>query len=366
MKKIIFGITNLNTGGAETTLADIANKLCNDYDITIFTLYSNNDLENNLSSKIKIINLFNKTFEELSFLNKKIISLKLFLFKNSIYKKYIKNNYDVEIAFLEGPITSLFSTKNKLTKKIAWVHTNISKIFGSGLKSKIKYLINKKTYSNYNKLIFVSSSALEDFNRIYENITVPKQVINNYIDADKIIEKSEQKIDFNFDNNSVNFLSVCRFVEAKALDRLAKIHFNLINNGFFHKIYLIGYGPLENSLKQLISSLNIENTFILLGKQANPFPYMNLCDYFLLSSYYEGLPLVLTESKILNKYILATNSASNEALDDYDYKKIVHNTEDAIYNGIKELILNKPKVDKNYSYNLNYILDEIKNIIECE
>ena len=39
MKKIIFGITSLTLGGAERVLVDLVNKLCSDYDITIFTIY---------------------------------------------------------------------------------------------------------------------------------------------------------------------------------------------------------------------------------------------------------------------------------------------------------------------------------------
>ena len=40
MKKILFGITSLSLGGAERVLVDIANSLCNQYDITIFTIYA--------------------------------------------------------------------------------------------------------------------------------------------------------------------------------------------------------------------------------------------------------------------------------------------------------------------------------------
>ena len=53
MKKIIFGITSLTLGGAERVLIDVANELCNNYDITIFTIYGNGDLEQELNSKIK-------------------------------------------------------------------------------------------------------------------------------------------------------------------------------------------------------------------------------------------------------------------------------------------------------------------------
>ena len=45
MKKILFGITSLTLGGAERVLVDLANKLCEKYEITIFTIYANGELE---------------------------------------------------------------------------------------------------------------------------------------------------------------------------------------------------------------------------------------------------------------------------------------------------------------------------------
>ena len=58
MKKIVFGITSLTLGGAERVLVDIANKLKDEYDITIFTLYGKGVFQDELDKKIKIINLF--------------------------------------------------------------------------------------------------------------------------------------------------------------------------------------------------------------------------------------------------------------------------------------------------------------------
>ena len=65
MKKILFGITSLTLGGAERVLVDIANKLCNEYDITIFTIYSGGELEKQLSEKVKLKSLYNKQYTEL-------------------------------------------------------------------------------------------------------------------------------------------------------------------------------------------------------------------------------------------------------------------------------------------------------------
>ena len=135
MKKILFGITSLTLGGAERVLVDIANALCNQYDITIFTIYANGELEKQLNKKIKLESLYKVSYLELPKLNRKLIApLKVLALKNYIYKKKIKGDYNVEISFLEGPITRLFSVKNTKVKKIVWIHNDISKVFGTGLK----------------------------------------------------------------------------------------------------------------------------------------------------------------------------------------------------------------------------------------
>ena len=54
MKKIVFGITNLDLGGAERVLVDITNDLVNKYDVTIFTLYGNGTFLKELDKKVKV------------------------------------------------------------------------------------------------------------------------------------------------------------------------------------------------------------------------------------------------------------------------------------------------------------------------
>ena len=104
--------------------------------------------------------------------------------KSKIYKKEIKGKYDTEIAFLEGPITRIFSVKNNDVKKIAWIHNDISQVFGNNIKAKLKKIIDKKIYSKYQELIFVSKDNLDKFNKMYPSIDIEKKVIHNYIDKE--------------------------------------------------------------------------------------------------------------------------------------------------------------------------------------
>ena len=102
MRKILFGITSLTLGGAERVLVDIANRISDEYDVTIFTIYDNGILKKQLNDKVKVISLYDREFKKYSRLQVLTISLKLLLFTK------IPQGYDTYIAFLEGPITRLF------------------------------------------------------------------------------------------------------------------------------------------------------------------------------------------------------------------------------------------------------------------
>lgn len=371
MKKIIFGITGLTFGGAERVLVDIVNKLVSKYDITIFTIYAKGELEKELSKKVKLKTLCSEKYNNLSFIKKKIMPIYVLFFKEHIYKKYIKGDYDLEIAFLEGPITRLFTGKNNKTKKIVWVHNDISKVFGNGLKSKIKKILDKRIYSKYKKIILVSKENLKNFNEVYK-IDVPKEVIYNYIDKEKVISKSKEKIDDDIlenmkNNENLNFLTVSRLVSQKAIDRLIKIHAKLISEGYYHKFFIIGIGPEKDKLSKLIYDLNVSDTFKLLGLKNNPYPYIKNTDYFCLLSYFEGYGMVLEEAKILNKNVIITNTAAVEAVENYDKSLILKNDEDSIYNGLKKVIIEGKKINNNsnkFFYDNHHLLNEIESLID--
>ena len=342
--------------------------MSDNYDITIFTIYSNGELEKEISSKVKLQTLCNKSFLQLNKFQRKIsMPLKVLLFKNYIAKKQVKGKYDVEIAFLEGPITRIFSYKNKKVKKIAWIHSDISQIFGNGFKSKIKRWLDKKIYSKYNKLIFVSKDNMEKFNEIYPDIKVDKQVINNYIDKEKVLKKAQEGQDIEFDENVINFVTVTRLVEPKAIDRLIKVHKKLIDNGYYHKIYVVGDGPEREKLENLVKANSVNETFLLLGKKENPYPYIKNATYFCLLSNFEGYPMVLEEAKILEKFIIITNTASREVIEQYDKSVILDNNENDIYEGMKEIIENSnellKKSNNNKTYDNQEIIEKIKQII---
>ena len=368
MKKIIFGITSLTLGGAERVLVDMVNQLSDTFDITIFTIYGKGELEKSLNNRIKIKRIFDKPYKELTKVEKISIPLKILCFQKQYYKKYIQGDYDIEISFLEGPITRLFSTKNRNTKKIAWIHNDISKVYGNDLKAKLKLTIDKRIYNKYEKLIFVSKDNKEVFDIRYPNMKPTEEVIYNYIDPQKVIEKAKEKIDFSFDNKQMNFLTVARLVEQKGIDRLIRIHKELIANHFNNKFYIIGDGPEREKLEKLIKDEHLQETFFLLGAKENPYPYIKQANMFCLLSKFEGYGMVLEEAKILNKPIIITNTAAREAVKNYKNAVIVENDEHEIYNKLKYIIENNTKTfdDKKQIYDNHHIIKELEKLLKEE
>lgn len=369
MKKIVFGITGLTLGGAERVLVDIANKISKEKDceITIFTIYAKGELEKQLNKEVKLKSIYSNKYTELTKIQRKIIvPIKILLGKRKIYKKYIKDQYDVEVAFLEGPATRIFAQGKERNKKIAWIHNDITKVYGTGIKAKIKKIIDENIYKKFKELVFVSKDNLEQFEKQYKNES-EKTVIYNYIDSSRIIEKSKEgQAEEITKGNETNIVTVARLVEQKGIDRLIKVHSRLIKEGKKHNIYIIGEGPERARLEEIIQKEQCQETIKLLGAKENPYPYIKQADYFALLSNYEGYPMVLLEAQILGKYILITDTAAKETIEGYETSKIFENTEQGIYQGLKEILENTnniEKAEKPKEYNNEQILKQVRELI---
>lgn len=182
------------------------------------------------------------------------------------------------------------------------------------------------------------------------------------------MEKSKEDIDFQFDKEQINFLTVARLVEQKGIDRLIRIHRELIVNHFKHKFYIIGDGPEREKLKSLIQKEQLQDTFLLLGAKENPYPYIKQADIFCLLSKFEGYGMVLEEAKILNKPIIITNTAAREAVENYKNARIVENNEHEIYNTLKYVIENKIKcfAKEKTVYNNEESIKKIEKLLKEE
>ena len=71
--------------------------------------------------------------------------------------------------------------------------------------------------------------------------------------------------------------------------------------------YIIGYGGGEQEIRDAIDMYKMQDRFILLGKKANPYPYIKACDVYVQPSIYEGKSITVKEAQLLGKPVAITN-----------------------------------------------------------
>lgn len=348
MKKILFLINTLRCGGAEKVLIDLANNLSPEkFDITIQTIDNSGSFINRLSKNVRYKTINNKR----GILKKVFGHLLTFnISAKSIYKKYIDDNYDVEIAFLEGLPTKIISASTNVNAtKIAWVHMDLIKYFDS-LSVYRDFEENRNCYCKFDKIACVSESVKEKFIERFGNPGNDIQTVYNVV-VDKEIRRKGNESLFNVKHDYPVMISCGRLCKQKGFDRLLRIHRKLIDENVKHYLWLIGDGEERKEFESYISENGLTKTVTIWGYQDNPYKYIKNADLFVCSSVAEGFSTVVTESAILGTPVISTEVAgAREPIECPRCYKVVNNDEESLYTAIKQLLTDKEEYDKAKRY----------------
>ncbi|MGO5425733.1 glycosyltransferase [Fusobacterium mortiferum] len=364
-KRILFLIYNLNGGGAEKVLLKVLEKInLNKFKVDLFLIKKEGVyveyFEKNYKEKISLITPYDNLSSNiiLQYFQKKIIhkQVRRSLKRPINFRKFIKNKYDTMISFLEG-MSTIYLSEIDCENKIAWIHADLQQ------HRLMTFEKERAIYSKYNKIICVSNQVKESFLKLYPENKEKLEVIYNPIDSEEIIKKSQEEIE-EFRNKIFTFISVGRLVKEKGFDILLKAHKLLLEEGVLHNIIILGEGSERESLENYIRENKLENSIKLLGFKSNPYPYIKNADAYILSSRYEGYPLVLCEALVLNKKIISTDcTGAVEVLENGKYGLIVKREDEfSLKEGMKKIILSKEYEKKNFD--IKKIIDKIEKIFE--
>lgn len=78
------------------------------------------------------------------------------------------------------------------------------------------------------------------------------------------------------------------------------------------KLILIGEGPLMETVRQQVEELRLQEYVIFTGLQKNVVPFYQAMDFFLLPSFYEGLPGVAVEAQASGLRGILSNAITTE------------------------------------------------------
>lgn len=134
------------------------------------------------------------------------------------------------------------------------------------------------------------------------------------------------------------FCTVGRFSteknQARLLRAFAKVHPDYPES----RLILVGYGPLRDELESLALALGLNNVAFIVGPYNNPFPIVAAADCFVLSSDYEGQPMVLLEAAIVGLPIVSVRFGSIEGALPINTIRVVEQTDDDLAEGMRAFL----------------------------
>lgn len=333
MNKILFFIDELTGGGAEKVLRTLVNNMDQQkFRITVHTI-NEADPTGYLVPGIRYraINRCKTAW------GKKLFSywIRLCAELKWLYPLYIKDDYDVEVAYLEcGPTKILAGSTNKKAKKLAWVHCDLKK--RPELANQADKL--KEYYRMYDKIVCVSGTVKESVQSLFG--MDPESVILHNVNDEGQIRKLSRS--FSVERTEIpTFATIGRLSYEKGNDRLLEACRRLKSDEYLFLVWLIGEGNERRKLEQLIQEYDLQDQVKLWGFQENPYPYMLAADAIVVPSRFEGLSTVVTEALILGKPVVTTPcSGMRELLGDSEYGLITGDNAEGIYQGMKRILEN--------------------------
>lgn len=323
MKRVLFVIRELAGGGAERALSNIMMHFPPDWEIDL--LMNNEDyVEFPYRGNILTLDIPEPKNRD------SIIYQAWVIVKRIWYLRKIKktNNYAACISFLDSSNIANVLSGNKYCKTIVSVRVKISQdksfLYQHVVKPLASALYNKADY-----VVAVAEGVKKDLVEVLNIQEERVKTITNGFDVQEIEQQARQEIDAEailskLDGKFV-FVSTGRYSYQKAQWHLIRAFSKVAKECEDVHLVLLGKGPDEEYLRNVIHENDLNDKVTLLPYQKNPFAWLNRCHVFVMPSMFEGYCNALCEALICGLPCVATDfqSSAREILapeTDYAYQ----------------------------------------------
>ena len=338
MKKICFVVDSIfSIGGVQRVTAVIAKELAKDYDVSIVTfdkpeqknttLYHLNEVNINYRFFAypqvgKIKTLICKAFSGLYLKLQPATQWCSDLYARSSYPSELRKallaelrlgEYDVIIG-VHAPLAARLATlKNDLpnTKLIGWLHNSFEALFGEDS----HYYIGSKRRRHY----------IYQFRKLDDLVVLCKDDANRFNECDKhftptvIYNPLTLKQGETATGESKKFLTIGRFTPMhKGIDLLIEAFHLFAQKNKEWQLDIVGEGAEESTFRRLIKEHQLEDRITIHPFTNQIQDYYSHAQIYVLSSRWEGMPLVLVEAMAHGLPIISSDlPVSKEIMGDF-------------------------------------------------
>lgn len=358
LPKVLISSWTLEVGGIETALVNLVNAMCSKYDVTLALEKKQGVFLDKVNPKVKIIE-YNPSNDKNAIIRK----IKNLQKRISFVLKH-KNKYDLSISFATYSRPGSFMARTASKNSVLWIHTNYMVLYKNDKQQVIEFF-EKVKYDKFKKLVCISQDAKNAFINVFPDINKNIDVINNLVDYKTILEKADEAIEIK-KSDVPTFLSVCRHEEkAKKLTRLIYAVEQIKNENLQCRVLFVGEGESTEIYKKIVKEKDLEDYIVFYGMQTNPYPYFKISDCIILTSEYEGYPVIYTEAKVLNKPIITTEVSDSRIDIDGKYGIVTEKNVESIKNAMIDFMKNGYKIKEEFNpveFNKN-ILEKIEKLL---
>ena len=408
--RILIAIHYMHLGGAEISLIGLLQALDpNKVDIDLFVYSHEGDLMKPIPKYVNVLPeepdwaMFEKPMKEVL---KKGYFRFLFARLKAKWrmKQYIKRNHPKDSAAILGyageEVSKVVSNLHKYgtydlaisflnphdfvkdhvlaKKKICWIHTDYTRI-------DIDVKQELPVWNCFDHIVSISPDVTKTFLQVFPSITPKIIEIENILSSTFVRHRAEEfdaqdtlltahSSQLTANKKSVNLLSIGRFCEAKNYDNVPDICKRTLellkDKNIDIRWYIIGFGGYEELIRQKIADAGMQEHVIILGKKANPYPYIKACDIYVQPSRYEGKSVTVREAQMLYKPVVVTNyPTASSQIKNGDDGVIVPLDNEGCAKGLAEFILDTEKQEhiieylKSHDYGNVEEIEKIYNLI---
>ena len=376
-KRILITNGHLRIGGVEKSLVNFLQAVdYSQYSVDLMLFEGTGEYLSEVPEEVNVIvcdltktygsffGVIKNNFFDLATIQKKIV-LTLASKSNQKYLKYLYKTkpYDIALAYRVGTPMDFVSYGVEARKKYFWWHHGEFH-YPDNL---VKHWQNAAR--NMDGLVCVSKAIEKTVEPYFKPYVNQLYVVPNMVSPAELAIKANQPIDI--DHSGAMIVSVGRFSEEKHMRDCVLAAERLIENGYkAFKWYLLGDGPLRESVIKEIQSKNLQNHVVCLGNMPNPYPYMKEADLIVHPSFIESQGMTVIEAMALGKLVVAVGSAGVlEYAVDHKNALVAEKNIDSLTANIEEALrMNQNTKDSIYSEAektaLEYCPETVMSLIE--
>lgn len=188
---------------------------------------------------------------------------------------------------------------------------------------KLRMLAYRMTDKLAHEFTNVSQGAVESFQGVKAAPVGRMLVTHNGIDTQRFcfnpVARQQLRSELGIQHSKV-FISIGRFHEAKDYPNLLNAFSILSSNKPNSHLLIVGDGKLRSQIEHQIKALDLQAKVSLLGIRKDVPELLSAADIFVLSSAWEGFPLVVGEAMSCQRVVISTDAGgAREFLIDQDF-----------------------------------------------